>query len=197
MKDTEIFVAQPILGSPFFGSPSFGSQIWRGKSAHFSQPVISTGFANLDEHLPGGGWPQRSITEVFLDYYGIGELTLLIPALRELDATQKCGGQEVGHFHCAAVYSLCSSSRAARHRHRTVADGSSHGREQEQPLGGGAGRAIRIERCSIGMASDGGRCRLAPLAISCRATGLLDGAVSSDERTFRAFACGFENPVVH
>lgn len=84
MKDTEIFVAQPILGSPFFGSPSFGSQIWRGKSAHFSQPVISTGFANLDEHLPGGGWPQRSITEVFLDCYGIGELTLLIPALREL-----------------------------------------------------------------------------------------------------------------
>jgi cell division inhibitor SulA/protein ImuA len=84
MKDTEIFVAQPILGSPFFGSPSFGSQIWRGKSARFSQQVISTGFANLDEHLPGGGWPQRSITEVFLDYYGIGELTLLIPALREL-----------------------------------------------------------------------------------------------------------------
>jgi protein ImuA len=73
----------PILGPPSL-SPSFGSKVWRGKSAHFSQPVIATGFENVDEHLPGGGWPQRSITEVFLDRYGIGELTLLIPALREL-----------------------------------------------------------------------------------------------------------------
>jgi hypothetical protein len=55
--------------------------VWRGKSAHSVTAAIPTGFGALDRVLPGGGWPQRAITEIYLDRYGIGELALLIPAL--------------------------------------------------------------------------------------------------------------------
>ena len=34
--------------------------------------------------LPGGGWPLGGLIEVFVERYGIGELTLLIPALAAL-----------------------------------------------------------------------------------------------------------------
>lgn len=57
--------------------------VWRGRG-HFARPAIPTGCADLDSRLPGGGWPQGAITEVFLDRYGIGEVTLLIPALASL-----------------------------------------------------------------------------------------------------------------
>ena len=57
--------------------------VWRGNATH-SLPVIPTGYAALDRALPGGGWPQGAVTEIYLDRYGIGELGLLIPALNEL-----------------------------------------------------------------------------------------------------------------
>jgi hypothetical protein len=34
--------------------------------------------------LPGGGWPQQSLTEILVEQYGIGELQLLMPALARL-----------------------------------------------------------------------------------------------------------------
>jgi hypothetical protein len=59
--------------------------VWRGKSGRdFARPVVSTGFAELDRRLPGGGWPRAALTELFLEQYGIGELSLLIPALRSV-----------------------------------------------------------------------------------------------------------------
>ena len=60
------------------------SRVWRGKGASVARAVIPTGFAELDGHLPGGGWPLGAITEVFVDGYGIGELALLMPALAAL-----------------------------------------------------------------------------------------------------------------
>lgn len=57
------------------------SRIWRGRDGYSSAAVIPTGFEALDRCLPGGGWPQYAITEIFLDRYGIGELSLLMPAL--------------------------------------------------------------------------------------------------------------------
>lgn len=60
------------------------SKVWRGRGAVSSAPVLPTGFDALDRYLPGGGWPQRALTEIFLDGYGIGELSLLMPALAEL-----------------------------------------------------------------------------------------------------------------
>jgi cell division inhibitor SulA/protein ImuA len=60
------------------------SKLWRGRGAVSSAAVLPTGFDALDRYLPGGGWPQRALTEIFLDRYGIGELSLLMPALAEL-----------------------------------------------------------------------------------------------------------------
>jgi len=57
------------------------SKVWRGRGSDASVAVVPTGFDALDRYLPGGGWPQRAITEVFIDRYGIGELSLLMPAL--------------------------------------------------------------------------------------------------------------------
>jgi hypothetical protein len=55
-------------------------KIWRGMGCGYKQDAIETGFIDLDRRLPGGGWPQKSITEVFVERYGIGELSLLMPA---------------------------------------------------------------------------------------------------------------------
>lgn len=59
--------------------------IWRGNQrAQTVEDALSTGFAVLDELLPGGGWPRGALTEVLLSRQGIGELRLLTPALARL-----------------------------------------------------------------------------------------------------------------
>ncbi len=56
--------------------------IWRGdRLAEAGADVLPTGFAELDEQLPGGGWPQGALTEILIERQGIGELRLLLPAL--------------------------------------------------------------------------------------------------------------------
>src|SRR5947208_1139841 len=57
--------------------------IWRGTSVARTE-VLPTGFRTLDEHLPGGGWPRSGLIEVLVSRFGIGELTLLLPALAAL-----------------------------------------------------------------------------------------------------------------
>lgn len=49
-------------------------------------PVVPSGWATLDALLPGGGWPRGALTELFVDAYGIGELSLLLPALARIAA---------------------------------------------------------------------------------------------------------------
>src|SRR5882672_3090493 len=65
-------------------SDELRGRIWRGKALRLARPTIPTGFAALDGYLPGGGWPLGGLIEVFVEHYGIGELTLLIPALAAL-----------------------------------------------------------------------------------------------------------------
>ena len=48
-----------------------------------------SGFAALDAELPGGGWPHGQLVELLYDDPGIGELSLLAPAL----ATQARAGR--------------------------------------------------------------------------------------------------------
>jgi hypothetical protein len=56
--------------------------IWRGDQvAQSSEDALPTGFAELDELLPGGGWPRGALTEILVERQGIGELRLLLPAL--------------------------------------------------------------------------------------------------------------------
>lgn len=59
--------------------------VWRGNQrAQTAAEVLPTGFAVLDELLPGGGWPRGALTELLLGRQGIGELRLLMPALARL-----------------------------------------------------------------------------------------------------------------
>src|SRR5579875_227689 len=54
--------------------------IWRGRSAARTK-TLHTGFPALDEGLPGGGWPRSGLIEILPSGFGVGELTLLLPAL--------------------------------------------------------------------------------------------------------------------
>ena len=54
--------------------------IWRGRSAARAQ-TLPTGYAALDECLPGGGWPRTGLIEILASRFGVGELYLLCPVL--------------------------------------------------------------------------------------------------------------------
>jgi hypothetical protein len=59
--------------------------LWRGdRLALPALPGIPTGFAELDDVLPGGGWPVDGLTELLPVRRGIGELSLVMPALARL-----------------------------------------------------------------------------------------------------------------
>lgn len=59
--------------------------VWRAKSLAAAACVESTGFDALDVAL-GGGWPKPAMIELLTDVYGIGELQLILPLLRALQA---------------------------------------------------------------------------------------------------------------
>lgn len=61
------------------------SGIWRGgEIARASRQAISTGYSQLDQALPEQGWPLGTLTEILTRDQGIGELSLLVPAIRHL-----------------------------------------------------------------------------------------------------------------
>lgn len=65
------------------------SGLWRASS--IGQGIASnpsSSFPQLDQQLPGGGWPSDGITELLHDQYGIGEFRLILPALARLSQTQ-------------------------------------------------------------------------------------------------------------
>jgi hypothetical protein len=63
--------------------------LWRAREqGGSSSPAgLPTGYPELDRYLPGGGWPQGGLIEILADRTGIGELTLLLPALARLCGT--------------------------------------------------------------------------------------------------------------
>jgi cell division inhibitor SulA/protein ImuA len=66
-------------------SDELRGRIWRGNGgARSARAALSTGFVALDRYLPGGGWPLGPLIEVFVERYGVGELSLLMPALAAL-----------------------------------------------------------------------------------------------------------------
>lgn len=54
--------------------------LWRAGSA-VGVPVWPSGFAPLDEGLPGGGWPRSGLIEILPARFGQGELRVMLPAL--------------------------------------------------------------------------------------------------------------------
>lgn len=66
--------------------------LWRAGRSAVTRTVLPTGFAALDRQLPGGGWPFPALIEFLMDRCGLGEIGLLVPALREL---QRRAGSEM------------------------------------------------------------------------------------------------------
>lgn len=68
-----------------------GAQVWRARTqgavpaAPDPRRVVPSGWPALDAALPDGGWPLGTLIELLLPAHGVGELTLLVPALRALD----------------------------------------------------------------------------------------------------------------
>ena len=58
--------------------------LWRGRDRYNSHAAIATGYPILDEALPSQGWSIGCLTELLCAQSGIGELSLLLPALRQL-----------------------------------------------------------------------------------------------------------------
>ena len=65
--------------------------VWRAGENRISWSIHPTGFEALDRHLPGGGWPATGLTEILMEHYGIGELSLLMPALARLGQDGSAG----------------------------------------------------------------------------------------------------------
>lgn len=67
-------------------------RIWHaGRAAHaapLANACVPSGWSSLDRAL-GGGWPLGQLTELLLDARGIGELSLLVPALLRLGEEQQ------------------------------------------------------------------------------------------------------------
>jgi hypothetical protein len=59
--------------------------LWRGGGAGGPE-TVPTGFRALDARLPGGGWPLDTLIELLVPAAGVGEIRLLLPALRSLSA---------------------------------------------------------------------------------------------------------------
>ncbi len=61
--------------------------LWRAgeiKEAKETPEITPSGFDTLDRHLPGGGWPRAGLCEFMIPSAGMGELRLLLPALKAL-----------------------------------------------------------------------------------------------------------------
>jgi protein ImuA len=66
-------------------APNLQRQMWQGDQvAGPLAQAISSGHPALDRALPGRGWPTGSLTELLVEYDGVGEMRLLAPALRRL-----------------------------------------------------------------------------------------------------------------
>ena len=59
-------------------------RVWRGRDQTGYRTGLESGYPEIDKHLPGGGWPRGSLTEILTAQPGIGELRLLMPALARL-----------------------------------------------------------------------------------------------------------------
>jgi len=65
--------------------------LWKGRQQHEKRETFSTGHTELDAALPSGGWPVGALTELMVAHEGVGEFTLLLPALAAAPALVNAG----------------------------------------------------------------------------------------------------------
>ena len=58
--------------------------LWRGSDRYNDAVAIPTGFAALDSVLPSRGWSLGGVTEFMVERPGIGEISLLLHALKRI-----------------------------------------------------------------------------------------------------------------
>ena len=63
--------------------------LWKGRQQHNARDTLATGYAALDAALPSQGWPIGALTEIMTTDEGIGELSLILPALGTLTSSQQ------------------------------------------------------------------------------------------------------------
>ncbi len=64
--------------------------LWRGcELAGQGDHGIGTGYPDLDDILPGRGWPGSGLVEIISPSWGMGELQLLMPLMRQVVAQGK------------------------------------------------------------------------------------------------------------
>jgi hypothetical protein len=64
--------------------------LWRGRRPQAAEGLaIPTGFPELDRAFPEGGWPFAALMEIAVPAWGIGELRLLLPAMRHVQGSGK------------------------------------------------------------------------------------------------------------
>ena len=61
--------------------------LWRGRGVATTES-FATGFATLDQALPGGGWPRRGLVEILAPGVGFGELGLWAPLVTRLTQSE-------------------------------------------------------------------------------------------------------------
>ena len=72
-------------------------RVWRGSTPASALSGLASGYPQLDQHLPGGGWPVNALTEILLARAGSGELKLLMPALARLSRSEQAGSEGSAH----------------------------------------------------------------------------------------------------
>ena len=63
--------------------------LWKGWQQHEKRETFATGHTELDAALPSGGWPVGALTELMVAHEGVGEFTLLLPAMAALTQQQQ------------------------------------------------------------------------------------------------------------
>jgi hypothetical protein len=77
----------PILIESILNSRN---DIWRlGDETTKNRDVYRSGLKELDNFLPGGGWPRIGLIEIIVKHYGLGELQILMPLMRNLTTHDK------------------------------------------------------------------------------------------------------------
>ncbi len=158
-------------------SDELRGRIWRGKGARSARVALPTGFAALDRYLPGGGWPLGPLIEVFVERYGVGELSLLMPALAALTGgrgsrapTRKWVAWIAPPF---VPYAPALQQRGHRRR-RVVARAPE---QQRVSVDGRASHSLGLELRRVGLACGGRSHRLAAFAAGGRGAELLDDSI--------------------
>jgi hypothetical protein len=88
MQDQLSSTAAPATAAAMAAVTLNPQHLWRANEIAVTEAesTLPSGFAALDAVLPGGGWPQGQLVELLVDAPGLGELSLLAPALAERSA---------------------------------------------------------------------------------------------------------------